>query len=666
MEKINRVFLIFLLTFLLSACTAAAEIPSYITPETSVTEEPETEPQTAAPKKNTGPATAEITIDDFEGKASISIGDEDTAAIEGRALFQDNSVVTSAKSWSCLKITEERYILIEENSEIQITRLSEAETGAELYLKNGKIWVAMKNMLPDPENLIIQTPSCSLETRGMVFSVEAAENFTRAAVYDGSVALSAQNETAVNITNGAAEITVINGAAETTKTKLDEKDLQPFYIDGPDGAGGIYKKLREILVGLFLEGKPPSMQIIAAAAGTRHSLVVKIDGSLWAFGFNDYGQLGDGSKISKSAPVKIMDDVVAVSAGSGHSLALKKDGTLWSWGENTFGQLGNGTATVWVEIENKTEEPKTEEKKIEENENENENEEDAEKTEELEKTEEPEPEWDGIYKIEGYLVDNDKLRPIKIMNDVLAISAGSSHNLALKTDGSLWAWGRNDAGEVGDGSTTDRLSPVKIMTDVAAVSAGSGHSLAIKTDGSLWAWGLNDCGQLGDGTGGSYSSEEERTDKSAPVKIMDDVIAVSAGNGHSLAITKYGSLFAWGWNNNGQLGDGSTDSKHTPVKVMDGVVAAGAGSGYSLAITRNGYLWAWGLNDCGQLGDGDSDTKLMPVMEIMGEAAAVSAGWNHNFAITKDGGLWAWGHNEIGELGDGTNENKLTPVKIME
>jgi len=642
----NFVFFVFLPVFLFAACMAVAEAPMDTTPETPETYEPETEPASAASPKNIKFTVTEITIEDFAGKVVISSDDGDTAASEGRALLQNNTVGTGAKSWASITADEMLYILLEENSEIQITRFSEGGAGVELCLIQGKIWVAMKNMLPAAENFIITTQFCSLGSRGMVFSVEAAaDGFTRAAVYDGSVALEAQGEEAVNITNGAAEITVTDGAAETVKTKLEESDLNPFYMDGPDGAGGVYKKLREILVGLFLAGKPPSMQIIEAVAGTRHSLVVKIDGSLWAFGFNDYGQLGDGSKISKSSPVKIMDDVIAVSAGSGHSLALKKDGTLWSWGENTFGQLGNGTVTRWIEIEKETEE-------------ENENEEENEETEP-----EPEGDGDGIYKIEGYLVDNDKIKPIKIMNDVAAISAGSSHNLAIKTDGSLWAWGRNDAGELGDGSATDKLSPVKIMTDVIAASAGSGHNLAIKADGSLWAWGLNDCGQIGDG---AQSSEEERADRLKPVKIMDDIAAVSAGNGHSLAVTKYGSLFAWGWNNNGQLGDGSAEDKHSPVKVMDGVAAADAGNGYSLAVKTDGSLWAWGLNDCGQLGDGDSDTKLMPVMQIMDGVAAVSAGWNHNFAITKDGGLWAWGRNEIGELGDGTNENKPTPVKIME
>ena len=148
------------------------------------------------------------------------------------------------------------------------------------------------------------------------------------------------------------------------------------------------------------------------------------------------------------------------------------------------------------------------------------------------------------------------------MDDVVAVSARGYHTAAIKANGSLWTWGSNHFGQLGDGTTEHKYTPVKIMDNVAAVSAGSAHTAAIKTDGSLWTWGDNPYGELGDGTT-EY--------KYSPVKIMDDVVAVSAGTCHTAAIKKDGSLWTWGANSFGELGDGTTEDKHSPVKVMDGV-----------------------------------------------------------------------------------------------
>ena len=184
------------------------------------------------------------------------------------------------------------------------------------------------------------------------------------------------------------------------------------------------------------------------------------------------------------------------------------------------------------------------------------------------------------------------------------IAAGGGHSLVILDDGSLWAWGGNSFGRLGDGTTIDRHTPVHIMDDVAAVSAGSFHTLAITTDGSLWAWGGNWDGQLGDGT---------TTARRTPVHIMDDVVAVSAGSWHTLAITTDGSLWAWGRNWDGQLGDGTTIDRHTPVHIMDDVVAVSAGGSYTLAITTGGSLWAWGSNEFDQLGGGTTIARHTPM-----------------------------------------------------
>jgi alpha-tubulin suppressor-like RCC1 family protein len=194
---------------------------------------------------------------------------------------------------------------------------------------------------------------------------------------------------------------------------------------------------------------PEAMQRIAAGDG--HSLAVKPDGSLWAWGSNRLGQLGDGTSgwdNYRATPLRVMSDVAAV-AGSSHALALKTDGTLWAWGANTGGQLGDGTT-------------------------------------------------------------DDRYSTVYVMDQVSAVAAGAMHSFALKTDGSLWGWGSNYVGQLGDGTTDDRSRPGYVTGGVAAVAAGAGHSLVLKTDGSLWACGRNYDGQLGHGSTiyGNYSGRQ--------------------------------------------------------------------------------------------------------------------------------------------------------------
>ena len=194
------------------------------------------------------------------------------------------------------------------------------------------------------------------------------------------------------------------------------------------------------------------------------------------------------------------------------------------------------------------------------------------------------------------------------------------------------------------------------VREYQTVSAGNTHTAAITTDGSLWTWGYNHWGQLGNGT---------REDQYKPVKIMDNVAAVSAGDNHTAAITTDGSLWTWGDNYLGRLGDGTTKYQYKPVKIMDNVAAVSAGNWYTAAITTDGSLWTWGDNTWRQLGNGTTEYQSKPV-KIMDNVAAVSAGVTHTAAITTDGGLWTWGNNYYGQLGDGTKTSKNMPVRIMD
>jgi len=318
--------------------------------------------------------------------------------------------------------------------------------------------------------------------------------------------------------------------------------------------------------------------VIAVSDGRGHTTAIKATGSLWAWGNNGAGQLGDGTNITRLSPIKVMDDVIAVSAGDVHTMAIRTDDSLWAWGNNDFGRLGDGTITdryspvkilgnvIAVSAGNMHTMAIRSDGSL----------------------------WGWGSNGAGQLGDGttiDRHSPTKIMDDVIAVSAGSVHTMAIKTDGSLWAWGSNHFNQLGDGAinigvlgANNRHYPIMIMEDVAAVSAGARHTMAIKTDGSLWAWGNYRDGQLGNGqytpppppgvlihhspdgpSGGAI-------DVIDPVRIMDGVIAVSAGFWHTIAIRADGSLWAWGNNPVGQLGDNSRDMRPFPVKVLGNVL----------------------------------------------------------------------------------------------
>ena len=340
--------------------------------------------------------------------------------------------------------------------------------------------------------------------------------------------------------------------------------------------------------------------------GDRHTLAIMADGTLWAWGENWYGQLGDGTNQDQAAPVQVGTDTdwVMVAAGGGHSVALKSDGTLWAWGWNYVGQLGDGTI-------------------------------------------------------------EDKAAPVRVGTDMdwVAISAGYRHTIGLKSDGTLWGWGYNIDGQLGDGTTDNKTTPVQIgsETDWETVVAGDAFTMALKSDGTLWAWGRNSDGQLGDGT---------TENRFAPVQVGSDTDwwAVSAGVDHAMGLKSNGTLWAWGYNGDGQLGNGTFDSSTVPIQIgSDGDwVEVSAGNTFTLGSRSDGSLWAWGWNRYGQLGDGTLIDRNTPVqVGTDTDWSAVSAGSaDHTAALKSDDTLWAWGHNEYGQLGIGVFPNKNAPARI--
>jgi LPXTG-motif cell wall-anchored protein len=307
----------------------------------------------------------------------------------------------------------------------------------------------------------------------------------------------------------------------------------------------------------------------------------------------------------------------AVSGGYGHSVALTSTGQVYAWGQNDDGQLGDGSFT--------------------------------ESTEPV-----------RVHLPEG--------------STVTAIASGQDFVLALTSTGTVLSWGLNEWGQLGNGTTgLDSDVPVEVHlpegTTVTAISAGAGHALALTSAGEVLAWGDNDFGQVGDGT---------TVNRDVPVPVAGlpadaPVKAIAGGDDHSLALTSTGAVYGWGYNGQGQLGHGTTTSSYrTPVDTLipagDTVVGLAAGLGFqSFAITSTGSLLAWGDNTYGQLGDGSSTRRTAPVpvhLPAGTEITAVASGDDHALALTSTGEIYAWGYNRYGQIGDGTTTNRNLPTQV--
>ena len=234
------------------------------------------------------------------------------------------------------------------------------------------------------------------------------------------------------------------------------------------------------------------------------------------------------------------------------------------------------------------------------------------------------------------------------MDDVIDVSTGSGFSMALRSDGSLWTWGSNNHGQLGNGiirAWDDAVhEPTKIMENIVAISAGSSHATAIDTDGNLWIWGRNFNGALGMG-----QTPARLPNSPEPLLVLENVVSVSAGRHHTLAIRDDGSLWAWGMNNESQIGTGSASpSRNTPVEIqIDGNVrTVVAGSGHSFAITSDGNLWAWGDNSDRGLGHDAVTAILHNPTIVMQDVIAVSSGSRYTMAQRTDGSLWVWGRTQ--------------------
>lgn len=247
--------------------------------------------------------------------------------------------------------------------------------------------------------------------------------------------------------------------------------------------------------------------------------------------------------------------------------------------------------------------------------------------------------------------------PVNVLNNVVSYDTSGYHSAAVTENGDLYMWGLNCYGQIGNYSTENALKPTKVMENVQSVSLGGYFTAALKNDGTVWTWGQNNYGQLGNGT----------TDNCLePVKILDNVKEISMGANHGAALKKDGNVWLWGANDSGQLGIGNYDNQLNPVmnENLDiGVKSITMGENHSSAIMDNGDLFMWGNNEDGKLGDGTTERKARP-RRILQNVKQVALGSGHTIAVDDENKLWAWGRNYEGQLGDYTTKSKYSPVEV--
>lgn len=381
--------------------------------------------------------------------------------------------------------------------------------------------------------------------------------------------------------------------------------------------------------------------IINVSAGESHTVVLMSNGTVWACGNNSYGQSGGETKNDVTEFVQMKDsngsisDATAVSAGSGYTVILRKDGTVWACGRNDYGQLSNNSkkdSSTFVQMQ--------------------------------------------------YSSDSGTAA----VTDVAAIAAGTSHTVILKKDGTVWACGLNDHGQLGDGSSTSSTTLVPMqdssgnaMKDVTAIAVGISHTVILKKGGTVWACGYNTLGQLGNGstTDSSTFVQMQYSSGYNSTAAVTDATAIAAGSYHTV-ILRDGAAWACGSNNFYQLGNDAqtVKSSSTFVQMKDNngsitdATAIAAGSNHTVVLRAGGTAWTCGNSQEGPLGLGSTlpTPKLLQMKDSTGntiaDATAIAAGAYHTIVLRADGMLWACGRNYDGQLGNGESENTKSTLVL--
>ncbi len=357
--------------------------------------------------------------------------------------------------------------------------------------------------------------------------------------------------------------------------------------------------------------------VSALAVDGNHACALTMSGGAKCWGYNSYGELGDGTTMYRTTSVDVIgltNGIRAIAAGYFHTCVITTSGSVKCWGNNVAGQLGDGMST-------------------------------------------------------GNDPNPVPVNVIGLTSGVRAIAAGRNQPCALTASDGLKCWGYNGNGELGDGTTTDRYTPVDVSgltSGVSAIDGGDSHICALTTSGGVKCWGGNSYGGLGNGTTTGLDPNPLPVDV---IGLTSDVNAIAAGSSYTCALMTNGGIKCWGRNYHGELGDGTTTDRLTPVDVSgltSGVSAIATGSSHTCALTTSGGLKCWGMNYQGELGNGTTTQRITPVdvSGLTSGVSAIDAGQFHTCALTASGGVKCWGYNISGELGDGTMVDRYTPVGV--
>lgn len=360
----------------------------------------------------------------------------------------------------------------------------------------------------------------------------------------------------------------------------------------------------------FNAGAGSELFFSQVASGYHHTCGVTIEGRAYCWGWNPFGQLGDGTTTSPHlAPATVSTSLHfrEVSAGVHHTCGVTMDNRVYCWGSNVEGQLGDGTTSA-------------------------------------------------------------RLKPVPVASGLFfrQVRAGYHHTCALTTDKRAYCWGRNTSGELGTGRGGNALRPTAVAGGLRffQITAGNAHSCGKTTDYRGFCWGANDFGKLGDGT---------TTNRPTPRAVTGGLkfYQLSAGDAHTCGLTPDNTVYCWGWNAGGAIGDGiNYFQRLTPTRVAGGLYfrQVVTGSIYSCGLTRASRAYCWGYNGSGQLGDGTTTQRWEPVAVSGGlrfdAAIGLTAGAGHMCGLSTDKKVYCWGFNGNGNLGDGTTTKRLMPVPV--
>ncbi|MBC7524999.1 MAG: T9SS type A sorting domain-containing protein [Flavobacterium sp.] len=373
------------------------------------------------------------------------------------------------------------------------------------------------------------------------------------------------------------------------------------------------KKTLFFILLLYLPNTTTAQCWAKVAAGSAHTLAIKTDGTLWAWGYNAYGQLGIGNLINKNIPTQVGTDTDWKDVDASlNSMAQKTDGTLWTWGRNQYGELGNGTVN-------------------------------------------------GTATDSGAPVTIPTL--VNTDTDWVSFTSATYRCFAIKSNGTLWGWGKNN-NSLGTNDNVSHSAPVQIgtATDWTFVDANQNYALALKSNHTLWGWGVNQNGGLSIGAAQTSTLVPTQTGNNTADwdKIAVDIVS------RSKMIKVNGTAWAMGYGENGDMGNGTNNSvNNTPTQVDSDTDWRSIASGYTtLAIKNDNSLWAWGNNSSGQIGNGTTVDSNVPIQVSAGNSWSIIACGSHTLAIDSTNSLYVSGYNNYGQLGDGTTTNRITRILI--